>query len=572
MKKWLRFLRKNRGQGVVEYGLILILCIIATGAILGTKVTTEKAVQTAVKGQASMNPTKIETPELLGPKDVWNHEVDNTDGGGLKLKPVAFFTISNPIYRGETVTYWDNSYDPDGQIVERVWEGKQNSFSAPGTYTIKLTVKDDDDLTDTYEVKVVVKDRENYTKLYYDHAHESRTVLEETDIYETKPAYKRIIDHIYGKRKDLYNKEHIVIERNYWETIIERAKDYTYEVKVPILEITYDGQGNEISRTQYKIDGVPQYVVQQEMKTVPQPADIKTEWKDNTWTFYVYDSISSVRNPNNNHGERDSSVDYPRFDPEVEQTTQTPDWESSRTTFKENDYNAGHDAKSTPCKTCTIPNSFERKSVVQTSTRTVEACGPNSPSLITHNRTYNWIDHKAYDLIYKYTGTAGAQGSAPSGIVEKLLRHSWTTEGWQDVEQKGSASVDTRNKYTNCTGSGEDCWKELTNSGVYENDYWVLYNSDEVVDTETRKEKVGTKLVDDLTKCTTNPITKVKTCEKKEVDDIQDVKYERDCDLNDYRSEIWSCSWLGTKNTKDDMTYEYLKDQLENCGDWRKAD
>ena len=565
MKKWLHFFKKNRGQGVVEYGLILILCIIATGAILGTKVTTEKAIQTAVKGQASMNPTRIDTPKLLGAKDVWNHEVDNTDGGGLQLKPVAFFTISNPIYRGETVTYWDNSYDPDGQIVERIWEGKQNSFSAPGTYTIKLTVKDDDDLTDTYEVKVVVKDRENYTKLYYDHAHESRTVLKETPIYETKPAYKRIIDHVYGKRKDLYDKEHIVIEKNYWETIIERAKDYTYEVKVPILEITYDGQGKEISRTQYKVDGVPQYVVQQEMKTVPQPADIKTEWKDNTWTFYVYDSVSSVRNPNNSWGERDASVDHPRFDPEVEQTTQTPDWKSSRTTFKENKKNTGADAPSTPCETCTIPNSFERKSEVQNDYRNLEACGGRNEYLITHNRTHNWIDHKAYDLIYKYTGVAGSQGNAPSGTVEKLLRHSWITEGWQSAEQAGGASVSTNPKYTNCTGSGENCWNALSNSKTYR-DSWDLYNSDDYTDTKTVNEKTGTKEVETCTGTGTS-----KVCTKKTVDVYEDVKYERSCDLNDYRRKVWSCSWLGTDNTNESWQYEYDKDNVENCGSWSKA-
>jgi PKD repeat protein len=58
--------------------------------------------------------------------------------------PVAQFTTDNTkVFVGQTVTYSDQSYDPDGdEIVDRVWENRQDSFSAPGTYYVSLQVKD----------------------------------------------------------------------------------------------------------------------------------------------------------------------------------------------------------------------------------------------------------------------------------------------------------------------------------------------------------------------------------------------------------------------------------------------
>jgi PKD repeat protein len=67
------------------------------------------------------------------------------------LPPVADFTYT---INGMTVTFTDNSYDPDGVIVSWLWDfgdgntsTEQNpihTYAAPGSYTVTLTVTDDD--------------------------------------------------------------------------------------------------------------------------------------------------------------------------------------------------------------------------------------------------------------------------------------------------------------------------------------------------------------------------------------------------------------------------------------------
>lgn len=58
--------------------------------------------------------------------------------------PVARFRVDkNTVAQGETVTYYDESYDPDGDaLVEYRWEGNQRAFFAAGQYTVRLQVKD----------------------------------------------------------------------------------------------------------------------------------------------------------------------------------------------------------------------------------------------------------------------------------------------------------------------------------------------------------------------------------------------------------------------------------------------
>ena len=56
--------------------------------------------------------------------------------------PVALFKATNPVYVGENVIYEDASFDPNGeQIVNRVWEGKQNSFNSAGNHKVMLRVE-----------------------------------------------------------------------------------------------------------------------------------------------------------------------------------------------------------------------------------------------------------------------------------------------------------------------------------------------------------------------------------------------------------------------------------------------
>lgn len=58
--------------------------------------------------------------------------------------PVARFRVAkSTVAQGETVTYYDESYDPNGDaLVEYQWEGNQRAFFAPGQYPVRLRVKD----------------------------------------------------------------------------------------------------------------------------------------------------------------------------------------------------------------------------------------------------------------------------------------------------------------------------------------------------------------------------------------------------------------------------------------------
>lgn len=538
---FLKNINKSRGQGLVEYGLILILVIMATAAILYAQDATEGSLTGSFDQTSSQNPkaNNIALPTPVTGEDVWDRTPDR-GGEGLDLKPVAYFTISNPIYAGAKVTYWDNSYDPDGEIVSRTWSGKVDVFNTPGEYKIKLTVKDNDGFTDSYEVTVKVKERDTYTELIYDHSKEVRTLVKESDIYNVGSKVTRILDHIYGESVDLYGVKHVTIMKNYWEGVQSRAKDITYNVKIPVMEVTFNGRGQEISRKPYVVDGVTQYIYQTDARTVPQPAEIETEWKDNNWTYYVYNKISSVKNPSGSWGERSAGVDFPRFDPETKVTTQSPAWISSRTTSKSNSYNLGYDAASTPCKTCTTPNEITPKSESQSDYNTV-SCSVGSSNEKTHTRTYNYIDHKASDTMYKYTGTGLADGNYTE--VEKV-RHTWKTEGWQATEMKGTNGYTPRAKYTNCDGSGwsENCWEPVTSSETFTMDWQangedITYNERRIVRSRVENGRTIYYFVNQEQKVTTTH----------------------------FKRKIYTCQWLGTTKTSDTYVWDYKSETVKGA-------
>lgn len=471
--KILHSLRGSRGQGVVEYGLVLIILLIVGSYALDTQDATERTIRNTIVGHTGvMNPKMIETPNLPTAAEAWNTIPEYAGTGGIQQKPVAFFTVPHTIYTGEKISYYDASYDPDGQIVERSWEGKVDVFNSPGTYLITLRVVDNDGLTDTHTVKVTVEPRGTYKKILHDQQNERRQILKESAVYSTTSARTKIIDHKYGEHTDLYGVKHVVIYQNYMETLEQRARDITYQVTIPLIEVTFDGNGNEISRKPYEVNGVVQYVVQTEIKTVPQPAKQSVVWKNNNWTYYVYNRISSVQDPQVGWGERSPSADFSRFDPETKITRQDPEFVSSRTSKKDSVYAAGWNAPSTPCKTCTKPNVFNRQSDYQSKGNNL-SCGGGSTYRTTHDRYYNYILHNAYDTIYKYTGSGSPSGSM---ATQDLNRGSWRTEGWQAAEQAGgSASV--RNKYTSCSGSGEECWNPLYNNNKFYQSFGTFHSS-----------------------------------------------------------------------------------------------
>lgn len=94
----------------------------------------------------------------------------------IPASPVARFTYSPESPRiGETVTFdASESFDPEGTIVEYAWDFDGMSatdmivnytYSAEGTFTITLTVTDDDGLTDTATADITVIHRVLAVKL-----------------------------------------------------------------------------------------------------------------------------------------------------------------------------------------------------------------------------------------------------------------------------------------------------------------------------------------------------------------------------------------------------------------------
>ena len=580
LNKFKNTVSKSRGQTVVEYGLILVLTVSLAFILHSTQMSTENYLKSVTDREATQNPRVIATPDEPSPLTAW----DNRFRSGERtnpISPVAYFTAPNPVYVGETVTYWDASYSPDGVIVERTWEGRQSVFNSPGEYTVTLTVRDSNDLTDTYSTVIRVERRDEYTKLVYDHANETRRELGRTPIYNVGPERSRIIDHVFGYRTDRYGTEHLVIEKNYWQYTQERAIDITYEVTVPILEVTYYGDGRVKSQRPYMEGGQQATVTHIDVEVVPQPSDTRAGHKsgstvlpepiDNNWTFFIYNEISSVRNPSNSWGSRSPSADSgsygTRFDPAIRETTQNPEFFSTRTTQKLSQYNPGWNIPSSICATCTEPNRFNRISQHVNDYRTVSGCGGRSWSRITHTRTHNWIEHESYDWVYRYQGTGESQGNSPNGTLISLRRNSWTTQGWQAAEQVGGQTsnptvqrtdISTRPKYTDCDGDGwsESCWRAQTNSASA-NDSWSQYDSESWG--ESRQVSCNCRQVETCTgegedrSCSTSTVCD--TCTQ-----------TRSCTRYYDRRREWSCSWLGTTVTYNDWSYGY-RTRL-SCSSW----
>jgi PKD repeat protein len=86
----------------------------------------------------------------------------------MNKQPVALFTkTAGTVKVGETITFdASGSYDPDGTIVSYSWafgDGNtgtgvsvQHAYSKDGTYTVSLTVTDDDGTTDTVNATITV--------------------------------------------------------------------------------------------------------------------------------------------------------------------------------------------------------------------------------------------------------------------------------------------------------------------------------------------------------------------------------------------------------------------------------
>lgn len=563
-------INKQRGQGLLEYALILFISIIAASYIRSTQVSVEDYIRLGFGDRnKSQNPAiaELKLPDKVDHTTAWGGGGSGSSNGN-PLSPVAFFSAPNPAYTGTNIAYWDGSYDPDGVIVQRKWyvNGTETSypptnFANEGTITIMLEVTDNDDNKDTYTMVLEIKKRENYRRLVYDHKNETRVLISEGPPYNVGSATTKIIEHVFGKRNDLYKKPHVVIEENYVQTTQERARVNYYEVTVPVIEVTYDANGNTINSKPY-IDpstGRQMVVVQTDDEIVVMPAEIRNVTQKNNWTFYVYNKISSVQNATGGFGSRSPSNDYTRFYPEKEETTQFPSFVSSRDSEKSNSYNPGYNAKTSPCPTCTEPNRFSRQTVRETQMNTVTRDG-FMWGITTHDRNHNYIDHQAYDWIYKYTGTGYSTGNAPNGTLEKLLRSTWRTEGWESSEQIGGSEsnpetlrsdVISRDKYTECSGGGwsESCWNELSNT-TYGSKSW--YYLRQTTKTET-----------------SSSINWEESGWNEETGEYEIIysNYERTCTYNVYERENWSYNWLGTSFVSSSYSLEE-KEEFSSCGEW----
>lgn len=471
--------RATRGQTLVELGLVFLIVVLSSAALFKAQGASETAIRAALVGGGS-NPNKIMTPAAVTPETAWNKE-PNLQGNGVKMKPTAFFTMQNPVYVGTKVSYYDGSYDPDGVIVSRTWVGNQTVFNTPGKYSVSLTVVDNDDHQDTYKFTFEVVERESYKRIVADHSKEVRNISSESSVYNVGSASGKIIDHKFGTSIDKYNVSHLYISENYRQTTQQKAKRITYDVQVPLYEVTYNSAGQEVSREPYMIDEELQYNTYEEVKEVPQPAKIDVVWEPNTWTYYIADSVSGVKNyegANANRGVYNYSNDYSRFAPEVKTTRQDPAFVSSRDSKKDAGYATGSSVPSVVaqgCPSCTVPNRFVAQAQDQSQSDTLYGC-QTSESRTTYTRTYNYVDHSSVDKYYQYKGTKTTVSN--NGTLEEKTRNSWRTEGWSSSEMVGEGTAQSsRSKYTNCTGSGESCWQPVSNTITNKTDYDPIYKA-----------------------------------------------------------------------------------------------
>lgn len=479
MKTLYRLLLRSRGQGTVETALLLFIAVIAVASVMAVQNSTEESLTKVAMEDSARNPRydQIKKPPVPKAEDVWTavpEYVSNGSASKIKKPPVAFFTVPERVYVGERVIYTDSSFDPDGdEIVSREWTGKQSVFNSTGTYEVSLKVEDSDGMTGTFTVQIEVVHREGYTKIESDHKNEIRTLIREST--SSNSTSTRIIDHKYGEHTDLYGRKHLVILRNYVERSTERTKTVEYEIKVPLVEVTYSGSGQVVSSKPYMINGRQQYLIKKDTQSHPEVSNKTVKWENNTWTYYVYNEISSVIGNEVYYGVRNSSIDYPRFYPEVQRTIQNPSSATSRDTRKLAQNASGAAAPSSRCKTCTKPNEFTRRDRMNYQYDTLYCRGVSIGSRTTYSQRQNWIEHSAYDVIYRYSAT---NSTSASPVTSNLLRETWRTEGWQVSEQAGSSAI-SRPQYDNCPNPGwsSNCWQSHSNSGTVTSSERVYANN-----------------------------------------------------------------------------------------------
>lgn len=124
---------------------------------------TEKTITIAVGDNTPPPPPPQDPPPEEPPPD-------NPPSEPVNQPPTARFSWPARVYEGDTVTVTENSTDPDGRVVDWKWRfdnsagvasslgqgGGTTAFANSGTYNLKLTVTDDQGLTDSVTHSITV--------------------------------------------------------------------------------------------------------------------------------------------------------------------------------------------------------------------------------------------------------------------------------------------------------------------------------------------------------------------------------------------------------------------------------
>ncbi|KUK09556.1 MAG: PKD domain containing protein [Caldanaerobacter subterraneus] len=159
---------------------------------------------------ASINKTsEAETTKVIGQYEDVPTPEPTPPPAPEPVPPVAVINAPSEVIQGDDVYISSGSYDPDGTIVNYSWSISPSSgvtgtlsgesgtvyFDKVGTYTVRLTVTDNDGLTDTAQKNIVVKPAA--PKAFFDYTgalKENRKVVLDASGSYTSPKYPMVWD------------------------------------------------------------------------------------------------------------------------------------------------------------------------------------------------------------------------------------------------------------------------------------------------------------------------------------------------------------------------------------------
>ncbi|ADL67887.1 PKD domain containing protein [Thermoanaerobacterium thermosaccharolyticum DSM 571] len=203
----------------------------------------------------SINKTsEVETTKIIGQYEDAPTPEPTPPPAPTPVPPVAGINAPSEVIQGDDVRISSSSYDPDGVITNYSWgfspssgiEGSISgdsgtiSFSNIGTYTIKLTVTDNDGLKDTAEKQIEVKPA--IPEAFFDYTgalKENRKVVLDASGSYTSPKYPMVWDatewEITPVSSGLTQDDIKIVSSTDMKTrtvLFKKAGDYKVRVKV----------------------------------------------------------------------------------------------------------------------------------------------------------------------------------------------------------------------------------------------------------------------------------------------------------------------------------------------------